>query len=82
MEASRGVSLFRKVATSGYECRLALGAPLGDHDLKAVARHRPGPYHPVVWTEPSPRRVRAFLDGTAVADSTRALLLEAGHLPV
>jgi uncharacterized protein (DUF427 family) len=27
--------------------------------------------------------VRAFLDGTAVADSTRALLLlEAGHLPV
>ena len=55
---------------------------LEDHDLEAVSRHRLGPDHPV-WTELSPRHVRAFLDGTAVADSTRALLLlEAGHLPV
>ena len=55
---------------------------LEDRDLKSVARHRPSTDHPV-WTEPSPRRVRAFLDGTAVADSTRALLLlETGHLPV
>ena len=55
---------------------------LEDRDLKTVARHRPSTDHPV-WTEPSPRRVRAFLDGTAVADSTRALLLlETGHLPV
>jgi uncharacterized protein (DUF427 family) len=42
---------------------------LEDHDLKAVVRHRPSSDHPV-RTEPSPRRVRAFLDGTAVADST------------
>jgi len=55
---------------------------LEDRDLKSVARHRPSTDHPV-WTEPYPRRVRAFLDGTAVVDSTRALLLlEAGHLPV
>jgi len=55
---------------------------LEDRDLKTVTRHRPSTDHPVC-TEPSPRRVRAFLDGTAVADSTRALLLlEAGHLPV
>ena len=32
---------------------------------------------------PYPRRVRAVLDGVAVVDSSRALLLlEAGHLPV
>jgi uncharacterized protein (DUF427 family) len=55
---------------------------LEDRDLKTVTRHRPSTDHPV-WTEPSPRHVRAFLDDTAVADSTRALLLlEAGHLPV
>ena len=55
---------------------------LEDRDLKAVARHRPSSDHPV-WTEPYPRRVRAFLDGVAVVDSTRALLLlEARHLPV
>jgi uncharacterized protein (DUF427 family) len=55
---------------------------LEDRDLKAVTRHRHSSDHPI-WTEPSPRRVRAFLDGLAVADSTRALLLlEAGHLPV
>jgi hypothetical protein len=47
-------------------------AALEDHDLKTVTCHRPSTDHPV-WTEPSPRRVRAFLDGTAVADSTRAL---------
>ena len=55
---------------------------LEDRDLKAVARNRPGGDHPI-WTEPYPRRVRAFLDGVAVVDSTRTLLLlEAGHLPV
>jgi uncharacterized protein (DUF427 family) len=55
---------------------------LEDRDLKVVARNRPDSDHPV-WTEPCSRRVRAFLDGVAVADSTRArLLLEAGHLPV
>ena len=55
---------------------------LEDRDLKTVARNRPNRDHPG-WTEPCPRRVRAVLDGVAVADSTRALLLlEAGHLPV
>jgi uncharacterized protein (DUF427 family) len=55
---------------------------LEDRELKAVARNRPRSDHPI-WTEPYPRRVRAFLDGVAVADSTRVLLLlEAGHLPV
>jgi uncharacterized protein (DUF427 family) len=55
---------------------------LEDRDLKVVARNRPDSDHPV-WTEPYSRRVRAFLDGVAVADSIRArLLLEAGHLPV
>jgi uncharacterized protein (DUF427 family) len=55
---------------------------LEDRDLKAVARNRPSTDHPI-WTEPYPRRVRAILDGVAVVDSTRALLLlEAGHLPV
>ena len=55
---------------------------LEDRDLQVVARNRPGGYQPV-WTEPYPRRVRAFLDGVAVVDSTRALLLlEARHLPV
>jgi uncharacterized protein (DUF427 family) len=55
---------------------------LEDRDLTAVARNRPTSDHPI-WTEPYPRRVRAFLDGTAVVDSTRALLLlEARHLPV
>jgi uncharacterized protein (DUF427 family) len=57
---------------------------LEDRDLKAVARNRPSTDHPI-WIEPYLRRVRAFLDGVAVADSTRAralLLLEAGHLPV
>jgi len=56
--------------------------PLEDRDIKAVARNRPSPDHPV-WTEPYPRRVRVFLEGVAVADSDRALLLlEARHLPV
>src|SRR4029453_18594143 len=56
--------------------------PLEDRDLNAVARNRPSSDHPI-WTEPYPRRVRAFLDGVAVADSTRAfLLLEVRHLPV
>jgi len=56
--------------------------PLEDRDIKAVARNRPSPDHPV-WTEPNPRRVRVFLEGVAVADSDRALLLlEARHLPV
>src|SRR5919204_4565026 len=33
--------------------------------------------------EPSPRRVRAFVDGVAIADSARAMLmLETGRLPV
>ena len=55
---------------------------LEDRDLTAVARNRPSTDHPI-WTEPYPRRVRAVLDGLAVVDSTRALLLlEAGHLPV
>jgi uncharacterized protein (DUF427 family) len=55
---------------------------LEDRDLKVVARNRVDSDHPV-WTEPCARRVRAFLDGVAVVDSTRALLLlEAGHLPV
>jgi uncharacterized protein (DUF427 family) len=55
---------------------------LEDRALEAVARNRPSSDHPV-WTESYPRRVRAFLDGVTVADSTRALLLlEAGHLPV
>jgi uncharacterized protein (DUF427 family) len=55
---------------------------LEDRDLEAVDRRRPSADHPV-WTEPYPRRVRAFLDGVAVADSDRALLLlEAMHLPV
>jgi uncharacterized protein (DUF427 family) len=55
---------------------------LEDRNLKVVAWTRLNSDHPV-WTEPYPRRVRAFLDGVAVADSTRALLLlEAGHLPV
>jgi uncharacterized protein (DUF427 family) len=56
--------------------------PVEDRDLRSVARYRPNPDHPV-WTEPYPRRVRAFLEGVAVADSDRALLLlEARHLPV
>jgi uncharacterized protein (DUF427 family) len=51
-------------------------------DVRAVARSRRGDDHPV-WTEPCPRRVRVFLQGVPVADSTRALLLlEARHLPV
>jgi uncharacterized protein (DUF427 family) len=51
-------------------------------DVRAVARPRRGDDHPV-WTEPCPRRVRVFLQGVPVADSTRALLLlEARHLPV
>jgi len=55
---------------------------LEDRDLKAVVRNRPGSDQPI-WTEPSPRRVRAFLDDVAVVDSTQALLLlEARHLPV
>ena len=56
--------------------------PLEDRDMKVVARHRASADRPV-WTEPYPRRVRAFLEGVAVADSDRALLmLEARHLPV
>jgi uncharacterized protein (DUF427 family) len=57
--------------------------PLEDRDVQVVARpSRRDDDHPV-WTEPYPRRVRAFLQGVAVADSTRALLLlEARHLPV
>ena len=55
---------------------------LEDRDLKTVTRNRPNSDRPV-WTEPYPRRVRAVLDGVAVVDSSRALLLlEAGHLPV
>jgi uncharacterized protein (DUF427 family) len=55
---------------------------LEDRDLEAVARNRPSSDHPV-WTEPYPHRVRACLDGVAIVDSTRVLLLlEAGHLPV
>jgi uncharacterized protein (DUF427 family) len=55
---------------------------LEDRDLNAVARNRLTSDR-LIWTEPYPRRVRAFLDGIAVADSTRALLLlEARHLPV
>jgi len=55
---------------------------LEDRDVKAMARNRPSADHPL-WTEPYPRRVRAFRGGVAVVDSTRALLLfEAGHLPV
>jgi uncharacterized protein (DUF427 family) len=55
---------------------------LEDRDLDAVARNRPTTDRPV-RTEPYPRRVRAFLDGVVVVDSTRALLLlEARHLPV
>jgi uncharacterized protein (DUF427 family) len=55
---------------------------LEDRDLDAIARKRPSSDHPV-WTEPYPRRVRAYLDGVDVVDSTRALLLlEARHLPV
>jgi len=35
-----------------------------------------------VWIEGSPRRVRAYFGGVAVADSKRAVLLyERGHLP-
>ena len=55
---------------------------LEDRDLNAVARHLLSSDHPV-WTEPYPRRVRACLDGVAIVDSTRALLLlEARHLPI
>jgi uncharacterized protein (DUF427 family) len=55
---------------------------LEDRDIEVVTRHRASSDHPV-WTEPSSRRVRAILDGVAVADSTRALLLlEARHLPI
>jgi uncharacterized protein (DUF427 family) len=54
---------------------------LEDRNLTAVARNRPSSDQPI-WTEPYPRRVRALLDGVAVVDSTRALLLEARHLPV
>jgi uncharacterized protein (DUF427 family) len=55
---------------------------LEDRDLTAVTRNRPSGDHPI-WTEPYPRRVRAFLNGVVVADSTRALLLlEVRHLPV
>ena len=54
---------------------------LENRDLKTVARNRPN--RDPVWTEPYSRRVRAVLDGVAVVDATRALLLlEAGHLPV
>jgi uncharacterized protein (DUF427 family) len=36
-----------------------------------------------VWTEPNGRRVRVFMGGQAVADSTRTIyLFETGHLPV
>jgi uncharacterized protein (DUF427 family) len=60
----------------------AAGVTGEDRDPNAVARNRPGGEQPI-WTEPSPRRVRAFLDAVAVVDSTRALLLlEVGHLPV
>jgi hypothetical protein len=53
---------------------------LEDRDIKAVARNRPSSDHPI-WTEPCPRRVRALLEGVAVVDSTRTLLLlEAKHL--
>ena len=55
---------------------------LEDRELKAVTHNRLSSDHPI-WSEPYPRRVRAFLDGVAVVDSTRALLLlEARHLPV
>ncbi|HZQ86031.1 MAG TPA: DUF427 domain-containing protein [Acidimicrobiales bacterium] len=41
------------------------------------------PFAANVWTEPWPRRVRAFVGDVAVADSTRALiLLERDHRPV
>ena len=54
---------------------------LENRDLKTVARNCPN--RDPVWTEPYSRRVRAVLDGVAVVDATRALLLlEAGHLPV
>jgi len=36
-----------------------------------------------VWTEPNERRVRAFIAGRAIADSSRTVyLFETGHLPV
>jgi uncharacterized protein (DUF427 family) len=42
----------------------------------AVAGHR-------VWTEPNERRVRVFIAGQAIADSSRTIyLFETGHLPV
>jgi hypothetical protein len=63
------------------EGRRELTDALEDRDLNAVARDRPSTDHPI-WIEPYPRRVRAFLDDVAVVDSTRALLLEAKHLPV
>ena len=36
-----------------------------------------------VWTEPNERRVRVFVAGQAIADSSRTVyLFETGHLPV
>ncbi|HZD01237.1 MAG TPA: DUF427 domain-containing protein [Actinomycetes bacterium] len=47
-----------------------------------VGTARPDPAQPI-RVEPSPRRVRAFFNHVAVADSRRVLLLlEQGHLPV
>lgn len=47
------------------------------------ARGEPAGGDARVRTEPCPRRVRAYLGGVAVADSTRVLLLlETAHLPV
>ena len=41
------------------------------------------PFAATVWTEPWPRRVRAFVGDVAVADSTNALMLfERDHRPV
>src|SRR3989475_8581070 len=48
--------------------------------LRGVSRHR---FVEGVWIEPSPRRVRAWFGGVAVADSRRVLLVyEPRRLPV
>jgi uncharacterized protein (DUF427 family) len=81
VSAATGRAEWTKAAATPHGRRPVTDA-LEDRDLTAVVRNRPSNDHPI-WTEPYPRRVRAFLDGVAVVDSTRTLLLlEARHLPV
>lgn len=51
--------------------------------MTQIAEHTAATGQPRVRTEPNYRRVRVFVGGEAVADSTRTLyLFETGHLPV